>query len=883
MNDAVTLLFRELADLSALEREDYFTQRRIPADLRAEVESLLDFDSGQGPSVTRVLGGAAEDFLVSGDTAHQGGRCGPYRLVRLLGRGGSGVVFAADRTDGAIRQRVAVKLLRYGAGDAAFRERFLRERQILANLQHAGIVHLLDAGQTADGQLYLAMQHIEGVPIDAYAGPLDLRAKLNLFLRVCEAVSYAHRNLVVHRDIKPSNILVDSAGEPKLLDFGIAKILDEVSDRTQTQNRCLTPEFASPEQVRGAPQTTAVDIYALGAVLYKLLTGRSPHAFPAEGGAAMEAVICTAEPPAASSLNPDLPKDLDFILVKALRKEPEERYISVDAFADDIRALLEFRPVRARSGNAWYRTRKLARRYRAPAIAGALVLASLAIGLWVANRERIVAQQRFRQVHELSTKVFDLDADLRLLPGSTQARQRLVATSLEYLERLGLDARKDLDLAQEIASSYRRVAEIQGVPTWPNLGEFAKAEENLKKANAFIEPVLKAQPRSDSALLDSAQIAHDRMILASSERRRSDALLRAGEAADRLDKLMSQPSPSEALRSDAAHLYGNIALAYMNMHRDDDAIRYAGRTVELARPIPSSQSVLAGGLSILANSLRSKGDLEGALGAIQEARRVAESTPAQSETQRWINLYGILLREGKILGEDGGVNLNRPEEAIVAFEKAVEITEQTARKDPHDQASRSRLALCARLLGDILRHRDPERALEAYDLALRRLAEIPNNLTARHDQAVTLANSSYALLRLRRVAEAKRRIDAAFEILRETKDYPAGRIVLESEALAALCAQADFQAQQGELQRAIETYEQLLESVMRSKPDPTGDLRDAAKLAGLYQALGEVARRAGQTAKADAMESRRLELWRRWDSKLPGNPFVLRQLKWRSN
>jgi serine/threonine protein kinase len=221
--------------------------------------------------------------------------------------------------------------------------------------------------------------------------------------------------------------------------------------------------------MRGGPQTTAADVYALGGVLYKLLTGRSPHVLPADGGTIEEA-ICNTEPPAASGLNREVPKDLDFILIHALRKEPEERYASVDGLADDIGAWMEFRPVRARSGDAWYRTRKFTRRYRVPVIAGALVVTSLAIGLWVANRERIVAQQRFRQVHELSTKVFDLDADIRQLPGSTQARQRLVSTSLAYLERLGLDARKDLDLAEEIASSYRRVAEIQGVPTWPNLG-----------------------------------------------------------------------------------------------------------------------------------------------------------------------------------------------------------------------------------------------------------------------------------------------------------------------------------------------------------------------------------------------------------------------------
>ena len=276
-----------------------------------------------------------------------------------------------------------------------------------------------------------------------------------------------------------------------------------------------------------------MDVYSLGAVLYVLLTGRSPNV--------------PSDPPAASSLNPDVPKDLDFILAKTLRKEPEERYVSVEAFAEDLRAWLEFRPVRARSGDAWYRTRKFVRRYRVPVIAGALVVASLAIGLWIANRERVVAQQRFRQVHQLSTRIFDLDADLSNLPGSTQARQRLVSTSLEYLERLGADARSDLDLTQEIASSYERVAEIQGVPTWNNLGDFGKAEESLKRADVLIATVLKARPRNSDALLLAADIAQERMILASSEHRTADALSHARTAAGYLDRLQDQTT--EEVRS----------------------------------------------------------------------------------------------------------------------------------------------------------------------------------------------------------------------------------------------------------------------------------------------------------------------------------------------
>ncbi len=867
-HDQVAELFREVADLSVPEREKYFAARRIPADLRAEVESLLPFDSGDGPSVTDLISGVADDLLDSGETAREGHRCGPFRLVHLLGRGGSGVVFVANRIDGEIEQRVAVKLLRHGADRAAFRERFLRERQILASLSHPGIVHLLDAGQTADGQLYLAMDYIEGVPIDVFAAPLTLREQLDLFLKVCEAVSFAHRNLVIHRDLKPSNILVDREGAPKLLDFGIAKILDESRDRTQTQHRWLTPDFASPEQVRGAPQTTSVDIYSLGAVLYKLLTGRSPNS-----GEGME----SPDPPAASSLNRSLPKDLDFILAKALRKEPEERYVSVDAFADDIRAWLEFRPVRARSGDAWYRTRRFVRRYRVPVIAGALVMASLAIGLWIANRERMVAQQRFWQVHQLSTRIFDLDADLRNLPGSTQARQRLVSTSLEYLERLGSDARSDLDLKQEIASSYERVAEIQGVPAWNNLGDFAKAEESLKRGDALIGIVLRARPRSPEALSIAADIANDRMILASSERRSADALSHARTAAGYLDRLLGTPNPTETERSDAARIYVNIALAFMNAHRYDDAVLYSGRGVEIARPIPPAQKLLGGGLSVLANALRSKGDLDGALRAIEEAVTRAEQAPYRNETERSLDLYGTLLREGRILGEDGGVNLGRPDDAVRAFEKAIEFTDRAARADPNDQASRSRLATVARSVGDIVRHSDPRRALEAYDLALSRLGEIHNNLAARREQARVLANSSDPLLQLHRAAEAKRRVDAAFAILRDL--HESDQFGADSEAFGVLCAQADFEASQGDLSHAIETYERLLDPALKSSPGPLDDLRDAVRLSDLYGELGGLYRRTDASVKADNMEARRFELWQNWDRKLPKNSFVQRHLQ----
>jgi serine/threonine protein kinase len=233
MDHLARLLFHELADMVPEQREKLFAERQIAPELRAEVESLLSFDSDSASSLIDCVSDTAEDMLRSGD-ARQPSYCGPYRLIRLLGSGCMGAVYLAERTDGEIQQKVAVKVLRAGANRPSWRDRFLKERQFLANLNHPSIARVIDAGHTAEGQPYLVMEYVDGVAIDSYAAALDLRDKLALFLRVCDGVAHAHRQLIVHRDLKPSNILVDTAGQPKLLDFGIAKMLDETGDATQT-------------------------------------------------------------------------------------------------------------------------------------------------------------------------------------------------------------------------------------------------------------------------------------------------------------------------------------------------------------------------------------------------------------------------------------------------------------------------------------------------------------------------------------------------------------------------------------------------------------------------------------------------------------------------
>ena len=856
MHEEVRVLFHKLGDLSRSQREQYYAQQQVPESVRAELESLLRFDGTPGDTLTGVVGSAAEQFLRSHAPVPEGGRCGPYRLVRLLGNGGMGSVYLAERADGELEQRVAIKFLRTGADLPSFRDRFLRERQILASLNHPGIARLLDAGHIG-GHPYLVMEYVDGAPIDRYASELDARDVLTLFLRACEAVSYAHRNLIIHRDLKPSNILIDSAGQPKLLDFGIAKILDS-PEETCTLERLLTPEYASPEQRRGEAQATTTDVYSLGAVLFKLLTGESPKTVPPKLR---------------------LPRDLEFILAKAMRKEPEERYSTVDAFSEDIHAYLEHRPVRARRGNAWYLTRMFMRRYWLPVAAATLAIGGLAGGLFVADRERAVAQRRFQQVRELSNKFLELDAEIRALPGATRARHRIVSASLEYLERLGNEARKqDTELALEISTAYSQVARVQGVPGNSNLGQFLQARQSLSRADEFVESVLTTRPQNRKALLLSAEIAHDAMVLAQTEKRDTDALASGRKAAERLDVLLAAASPATEEAAAAARLYVNLALAHSNMHRLDEAARYARRSVEMSRRLSHDQRQLARGLSVLANITRFAGGLGGALQAIREARAIAEKMADPDDAGRTLILAAALWREALILGEANNISLGQPQEAVPLLQKAFDLAEGLALKDPHDYTSRSYVHMAGTELGDILRDSNPARALGVYDHTLRRLGEIKNNPKARRDEVWVLAGSSYALRRLRRPSESRQRIDAALAILRDLNDYPAAQVALGEAPDAALRALADHYGDTGQTAAAIATYEELLEKVKASNPYPETDLRHANGLSRIYRDLANLHRRASHTAQAGALDRRRLELWRCWDLKLPNNTFVRRQL-----
>ena len=873
MRILVEKLFHEVADLPDRDRARFFAEHDIDEGTRNEVEALVAFDLDGNATLELDIGNMAQDALSRFEPKDI--QCGQYRLGELLGRGGMGAVYLAERVDGEVKQRVAVKLLRPGADDPSLRQRFLAERQILAELSHPNIARLLDAGHQQDGQPYLVMEHVEGKAIDVYAAGFGVRQKIKLFLKVCAAVSYLHRNLVVHRDLKPANILVTAEGEPKLLDFGIAKMLDPNADSAATSVLILTPDYASPEQANGIPVTTATDIYSLGAVLYKVLTGESPHQFESRSVGAMALAISTGAIVPPSKLAPVLKGDVEMILMKALRTEPLERYATVEQFSEDLENYLQSRPIRARKGDVWYRARKFLRRYWLPVVTAVIAVAGLAVGVLVANQQRAIAQRRFNDVRQLANKLFDIDAEARNFSGSTKTRQLIVDTSLEYLRRLSADAKRDPELALDVGNAYMRVARVQGVPISQNLGQMEQAEKNLRNAEEFIHAALLQQPTERRAFLREAQIAHDRMLLARFSGQGEDPLRLARESAAWLEKFDARDGDKPEAAA-ILNTYLNVAHQHMLGGEFNDALRLCERASGLARSFNKNMYV-GNFLWVSAEIFQTRGELEEALKTIRESVTILDGA-ANSDHSTTMNLILALNHQGRILGGVNGISLGRTEEAVPVLERSFSLADKLVHQDRDDQSARGRLAMAGLDLADMLRDTDARRALAIYDHVLLHMGEISNNSSFRRFEVSAFEGSSYALRRLGRSGEARRRLDEAFERLRALKAYPAEKVKPGSESDKALRALADYEASRGDVEGAIQTYEELLGRIRAWGVEPATDLRDAVDISKLYAALALIHKQAGQTGQAVALRVQRRDLWRKWDARLPHNNFVRRQL-----
>ena len=558
----VKQLLDEAIALKDAERGPYLD--RACADdfeVRSEVESLLSSHEQAG---TGFLNSPGINLQKGTPVApmRAGRRIGVYQIVEEIGRGGMGEVYSAVRADGQYTKEVAIKLVRGGFDTAFVLELFRTERQILATLDHPNIARLLDGGTTEDGVPYLVMELIEGTRIDSYCDEhrLSITERLQLFRQACGAVQYAHQRLVIHRDIKPSNILVTKEGVPKLLDFGIAKILDPAREGAETTLvRPMTPEYASPEQIRSETITTASDVYSLGVVLYQLLTGCSPYPGETHSSHELARAVCDTEPGRPSTavlksqtvrtgdqvaqlpadqisssrdsspakLHRLLAGDLDNILLMALRKEPQRRYPSVEQFAEDIRRHLAALPVVATKGSWRYRAEKFVRRNQTGVLATVVVLLALIAGVGamlrgariarqqaaIAQSERGRAEKRFNDVRKLANSlIFEIHDSIQGLPGATPSRKLLLDRAVEYLDKLSQDASGDVDLQRELAWGYQRLAAVQGDTSQSNLGQVSAAQASNRKALALFEAVAKMNPHDVTDQLNLAMAYRTRAL-----------------------------------------------------------------------------------------------------------------------------------------------------------------------------------------------------------------------------------------------------------------------------------------------------------------------------------------------------------------------------------
>jgi tetratricopeptide (TPR) repeat protein len=676
-------------------------------ELAAEVWSLLEAsEEEESLTASRRLEPG------TGREAHAETRqIGPYLLDRLLGRGGMGAVYLAHRADGQFEQKAAIKLIDLPLATNVFKERFRQERQILAGLQHPFIARLLDGGVTAAGDLYLVMEYVDGVPIHRFCEEQSLTVpqRLALFLRVCEAVQFAHQNFVVHRDLKPDNILVVEDGTPRLLDFGTAKLVSPSvakpgSELTREGSHSFTPQYASPEQVLGNPITTASDTYSLGILLYLLLAGALPYELKELTTGEMLRVVCEEaprRPSEASGTGKRLDADLQAILDKALRKEPQDRYLTAEQLATDVRAYLEGLPVAARRGTVRYRAGKFIRRHWL-ALAGAAALAATLLAgivgvLWqakVANEERRRAEARSADLRQLSNSLLsELDEAIKELPGSTDAQKLLVTRVLEHLDRMVKDAQGDRQTQLDLVDAYTRLANIQGNTYAQNLGDPTGALVSIDKAVALAAPLASDGSPDREALraFALAQVSRSQILFGIPRTQPAIASMQA--ATEAYERLIAAPEATTALICDAASAYSTLG----DELGDSSSLADTAAAVKVFR---KSIALDERALGLDPNFVRAKRGLsinQWKIGAVeletdpalalkdfQSALQRADSLPkAEQESLSMLRLRNALLdEEARALAEIGEYS-----DANALFTEAFQRFQRLSAADPQDMRS----------------------------------------------------------------------------------------------------------------------------------------------------------------------------------------------------
>jgi tetratricopeptide (TPR) repeat protein/tRNA A-37 threonylcarbamoyl transferase component Bud32 len=708
-------IFHRTLNLPKIEREKFLANQ--DDFVCAEVRRLLDSHEKLEEFIAEPI--ALEIGL---DTnSYIGKTIGNYKIVSLLGAGGMGQVFLAEKE--GLDKKFALKIIKRGMDTDSILKRFVRERQILSRLENPYIASLLDAGSTENDLPFFVMEYVDGLPITKFCDEhqFDTKERLEIFQKVCEAVKYAHRNLIVHRDLKPSNILVTADGTPKLLDFGIAKLLDSESfENTATKSQMFTPEYASPEQISGSTITTATDVYSLGVVLYELLSGVRPFNSTNKSYREIANFVLTEEPLRPSSVvhrrsqfaekitdenkgqrtkherqktirNPqsairNLKGDLDNIILKSLRKEPERRYQSVQEFSEDIRRYLVGLPVTVTADSTVYRFKKFVNRHRLGTIFATLILAVSGFAFWqsfVANRERVKAERRVAQVREVAKSLLnETSQNLQNLPDGSEVRQQIIEKSAKILDSLSAEV-DDVEYLSELGTAYTQLGQSR---TW-NLRDYEHALNDLQKARNLHERVVELEPNNVKYL---GNLVATLGVLSEFHgiQGNTDKVVENFETIVKINRKQLEIEPNNPnVFFNSSGSYDILSEYYNGVGRKEESVEASKNALEL---------------------------LERAI----ELQQAKEQTP-DVQTQ----LAGYFMQKGYILKKSG-----KEEEAIFSYQKAAETADQAYFRDNTQKFGFNHSTRSRRMMAEIYVNRgDWQKVLELYQHCLNSLLQNKEN------------------------------------------------------------------------------------------------------------------------------------------------------------
>ncbi len=835
-------VFYQTLDLPEAEREEFLARQND--DIRTEIEELIKADKQAEKFIAEP---AVVEFGLNGESL-VGQKIGNYTLLKIIGTGGMGMVFLAEKE--GLEKHFAVKLIKRGMDTDEVLRRFGLERKILARLEHPNIAPLLDGGMTDDGLPFLVMEYVEGVSITRFCDEreLEIKERLKLFREVCSAVNYAHQNLIIHRDLKPSNILVTKEGTAKLLDFGIAKLLnpDGFEDTATTmQARMFTPEYASPEQLNGETITTASDVYSLGVVLYELLSGQRPFQSNSRNYQEIVQQILTDEPvrpsavgsrqlavgrntsenqpvthkeftnPKSKIQNPkSLRGDLDNIILKALRKETERRYNSVQEFSEDIRRHLAGLPVTATADTSFYRFSKFVQRHRTGVLVGALVsvliLTISTIAVWqgiIATRERQKSEERLKDIREVAKSLMtETNDSLQKIPGNIGVQKALTEKSVALLDKLASDETNDATLLVELADAYTKLAQIQN---W-SFREYDKSLENLTKAKSIYQKILQTEPENVK-IRRSLYATQMRLAEVFIPTKRRDELFQIyGEAIENQRELVRLEPQSTTDLANFAAVHGGFANVKNSYDEKNAAVENYRKGIELINQ------------------------------AIELQKSQGDSLKSKAEVARFYHIKGWLLN-----------GIGESEKAIENHLIAAEIAEQVYSEESRFTDN------FLRVVGSY------QKIAEIYESENNFKAALENYLKGKEQAKIGLKNKNLAnpaeiqiyecfftveaarmFDKLGNKNEARNYFTEGENLCRQTLKQNPDRIETVLEELERFYAISDFYFANDERERSILLLTEIAGKLETILDKNEWDLQTAFALADTYEKLGDF-----QTAK----------------------------------